>query len=148
MSDPGDTCICPLCLREERGMSDFDPDWPHGHLYGGMPAEIIPKRAKGPAPIVALVSLGDQEKPFQFYEDGTCTSNVHRLINAPAPARKILLSQDVIERAAAAIYEAWPSSYAGARNALTVAGYPELLARALRAEAKVEELLERERIDE
>lgn len=78
-------------------MSDFDPNWPHGHqTRAGVPARIIALDAEiKDYPIVAMVkdeALGERIVSYTagglWVHGGYC----HRdkdLINAPAPKRKI-----------------------------------------------------------
>lgn len=65
----------------------FDPDWPHGHLYGGRPARIVETDVKGDKPVLALITNlnGKSEWAKLFPSDGTFYNE--SLINAPAPKK-------------------------------------------------------------
>lgn len=69
--------------------ADFDPDWPHGHMFDGKPARIIARDAKGKYPFIALIDYGDREDVTRARQDGMGYSGAHRLTNAPAPKKRI-----------------------------------------------------------
>ena len=77
-------------------MSDFDPDWPHGHTTrDGKAARIVSRDAKGPYPIVALIATDDgREEPHSYTCEGDFTNDRHPidLINAPAPKRVVYVN--------------------------------------------------------
>lgn len=72
---------------------NFDPNWPHGHLYVDVdgllwPAKIVARLGGTCRPILAVVTGCDgRDAPETFSEGGLQTSVRHRfcLINAPAP---------------------------------------------------------------
>lgn len=83
-------------------MSDFDPNWPHGHVTRrGDPARIVARDCRNEIyPIVALVALADfegTEEPRQFTPEGLASSDsdgndVDDLINAPEPKRVVYVN--------------------------------------------------------
>lgn len=59
-------------MTKDDSMSDFDPDWPHGHVTrDGHKARIICRDAKGSQPLVVLVDLGDREATYRAWLGGT-----------------------------------------------------------------------------
>lgn len=79
--------LLPECCKTT-STADFDPDWPHGHIYNGKSARIIAKDAKGTHPIIALIDFRKYEMVQYFDADGV-GSFEHRLTNAPAPKKRI-----------------------------------------------------------
>lgn len=71
-------------------MTDFDPNWPHGHVTrDGRKARIISTNAVTESwPIIALVAT---KVPRTFTSDGRCSSGRggDDLLNAPALKRKV-----------------------------------------------------------
>lgn len=86
-------------MTKDDSMSDFDPDWPHGHTTrDGRKARIICKDAKNEDfPIVALVtSHAGIEHGYAFTPRGKVTFGgtdcATDLINAPAPKRVVYVN--------------------------------------------------------
>ncbi len=76
-------------------MTDFDPDWKHGHVTrDGRKARIICTDKKGPSPIVAVLprnGMEDVEDTYCYLSNGRWmkeTVNSEDLLNAPTPMRK------------------------------------------------------------
>lgn len=74
-------------------MTDFDPNWPHGHMTrDGRRAEVLPRRLNHPEyPVLAIVTdASGVEVPGKFTAAGkwmTGVSDDDDLLNAPAPKR-------------------------------------------------------------
>ncbi|MDE3023201.1 MAG: hypothetical protein KGI54_15355 [Pseudomonadota bacterium] len=78
---------------QEVQLTDFDPNWPHGHVTrGGLKARILCANAKGAYPIIALIT---DENGTEFPNSTTYNGTAHGsssksdydLFNAPAPKR-------------------------------------------------------------
>lgn len=84
--DPIDACGSDIISE----LSDFDPNWPHGHVTrDGRKARIVCTDAKGDNPIVALIDCGEHEYTIMVKTDGSYLFGDHsRLINAPPPKRE------------------------------------------------------------
>lgn len=89
--------------------SDFDPNWPHGHVTrSGLKARIICTDRVGDEPIVVLVGNDDTVLPARC--DGTNPHGISDcdLINAPAPKREFWVN---VYPGRAVVYETQEEAY-------------------------------------
>lgn len=73
-------------------MTDFDPDWPHGHVTrDGRMAELLKFRLNSTHPLVAILTNTDGSQKMECYTDQGLWCRGKRdcsdLLNAPAPKR-------------------------------------------------------------
>lgn len=79
-------------LKTRSADTPFDPKWPHGHTTrDGRKARILATDLKGDYPIVAAIadSDGDEWIVRSDATGRTLYGRANRLINAPAPKRKV-----------------------------------------------------------
>ncbi len=76
-------------------MSDFDPDWPHGHVTrDGRKARIICRDKRSSVGLLLVVNVVNDgyEGTWSYNQDGTfhggSPADSYNLRNAPAPKRK------------------------------------------------------------
>jgi len=116
--DPIDACGADIV--SEWPTSDFDPNWPHGHVTrDGKKARVVCTDHKGGAPILVLVDEGCLESVWGANPDGSCpdrSQSKYDLINAPAPKREWWVN----------VYADEPPVQHQTRVAADIASYPRI----------------------